>query len=85
MANNSALSKSAPLSTPQATFMQQCEAREWRKRYEAKAKELGRVKAQSWWIAVKDDILRIRGQAGLDTLINEMNQQREAPNDLRGN
>jgi hypothetical protein len=34
---------------------------------------------------VKDDILRIRGQAGLDTLINEMNQQRGAPNDLRGN
>jgi hypothetical protein len=73
MANNSALSKSTPLSTPQATFMQQCEAREWRKRYETKAKELGRVKAQSWWIAVKDDILRIRGQAGLDTLLREMN------------
>ena len=53
--------------------MQQCEAREWRKRYETKAKELGRVKAQSWWIAVKDDILRIRGQAGLDTLLREMN------------
>ncbi len=75
MANNSALSKSAPPSTPQATFMQQCEAREWRKRYEAKAKELGRVKAQSWWIAVKNDILRIRGQAGLDTLLREMNNE----------
>ncbi len=75
MANNSALSKSALPSTPQATFMQQCEAREWRKRYETKAKELGRVKAQSWWIAVKDDILRIRGQAGLDTLLREMNNE----------
>jgi hypothetical protein len=75
MANNSALSKSAQPSTPQATFMQQCEAREWRKRYETKAKELGRVKAQSWWIAVKDDILRIRGQAGLDTLLREMNDE----------
>jgi len=75
MANNSALSKSAPPSTPQATFMQQCEAREWRHRYETKAKELGRVKAQSWWIAVKNDILRIRGQAGLDTLLREMNDE----------
>jgi hypothetical protein len=75
MANNSTLSKSAQPSTPQATFMQQCEAREWRKRYETKAKELGRVKAQSWWIAVKNDILRIRGQAGLDTLLREMNDE----------
>ncbi len=75
MANNSALNKSALPSTPQATFMQQCEAREWRKRYETKAKELGRVKAQSWWIAVKDDILKIRGQAGLDTLLREMNNE----------
>ena len=75
MDKTSALSKSAPPSTPPATFMQQCEAREWRKRYEAKAKELGRVKAQSWWIAVKDDILRIRGQAGLDTLLREMNDE----------
>jgi hypothetical protein len=55
--------------------MQQCEAREWRKRYETKAKELGRVKAQSWWIAVKNDILKIRGQAGLDTLLREMNNE----------
>jgi hypothetical protein len=75
MDKTSALSKSAPPSTPQATFMQQCEAREWRKRYETKAKELGRVKAQSWWIAVKNDILRIRGQAGLDTLLREMNDE----------
>jgi len=75
MANNSALSKSTLPSTPPATFMQQCEAREWRKRYETKAKELGRVKAQSWWIAVKDDILKIRGQAGLDTLLREMNNE----------
>ena len=75
MDKTSALSKSAPPSTPPATFMQQCEAREWRRRYEAKAKELGRVKAQSWWIAVKDDILKIRGQAGLDTLLGEMNNE----------
>jgi hypothetical protein len=85
MDKTSALSKSAPPSTPPATFMQQCEAREWTSRYKAKTKELGRIKAQTWWIGVKDDILRIRGQAGLDTLINEMNRQREAPNDLRGN
>jgi hypothetical protein len=60
--------------------MIQCEAREWKKRYKAKIKQLGKVKAQSWWFQVKDDILRIRGQDGHDTLIAEMKRQQHDAN-----
>ncbi len=38
-----------------------------------KVKEIGKQNAQNWWAGVKADILRIRGQAGHDTLIAEMN------------
>lgn len=54
--------------------MTQCEALEWKQRYKAKIKQLGKVKAQSWWLQVKEDIIRIRGQATADTLIAEMNK-----------
>jgi len=72
---DSLLNKSAPPSTPLAIFMIQTEAREWKQRYKAKIKQLGKVKAQSWWFQVKEDIIRIRGQATADTLIAEMNRQ----------
>jgi hypothetical protein len=39
-----------------------------------KAKELGE---QAWWGSVKSDIKKRRGQAGLDTLIAEMERQRD--------
>jgi hypothetical protein len=68
------LSKSAQPCTPLATYMTQCEAREWKRRYAQKVKELGKVKAQSWWLQVKADIIRIRGQASADTLIAELNR-----------
>jgi len=68
------LNKSAPPSTPLAIYMTQCEAREWRSRYKAKINQLGKVKAQSWWLQVKDDILRIRGKDGLNILITELNR-----------
>ena len=57
--------------------MIQTEAREWKQRYKAKIKQLGKVKAQSWWFQVKEDIIRIRGQATADTLIAEMGKQRD--------
>ena len=79
---DSLLNKSAPPCTPLATYMTQCEAREWKSRYKAKIKQLGKVKAQSWWFQVKDDILRIRGQDGLNILINEMHRQQRDANTL---
>jgi hypothetical protein len=75
MANNSALNKSAQPYLQQVTYMNQCEAREWKSRYKAKVKEIGKQNAQNWWSGVKADILRIRGQAGADILIAEMNRQ----------
>jgi hypothetical protein len=72
---DSLLNKSAPPFTPLATYMIQCEAREWKSRYKQKIKQLGKVKAQTWWLQVKADILRIRGQDGLNILTDEMNRQ----------
>jgi hypothetical protein len=57
------------------SYMIECESREWKQRYAQKVKQLGKVKAQTWWLGVKDDIIRIRGQATADILINEMNKQ----------
>jgi hypothetical protein len=74
MAKDTALNKSAPPYMPLATYMIECEAREWKQRYAQKVQFLGRVKAQSWWFQVKEDIIRIRGQATADILINEMNR-----------
>jgi hypothetical protein len=72
---DSLLNKSAQPSMPLATYMTQCEASEWKRRHKDKVQQLGKVKAQSWWFQVKDDILRIRGQDGHDTLIAEMKRQ----------
>jgi hypothetical protein len=71
---NSLSKKSAPPSTPLVIYMTQCEAREWKRRHKDKVQQLGKVKAMSWWLQVKADILRIRGQDGLDTLIAELNR-----------
>jgi hypothetical protein len=38
-----------------------------------KVKEVGRQKARIWWEDVKADILKKRGQAGLDILTSGMN------------
>jgi hypothetical protein len=81
-AKNSHLSKSVQPSSQLVTYMIQCEAREWKGRYKAKVREIGKQNAQNWWAGVKADILRIRGQAGHDTLIAEMNRQRHDANPL---
>ena len=47
-----------------------------------KVKEIGKQNAQNWWAGVKADILRIRGQAGHDILITEMNRQQHDANSL---
>jgi hypothetical protein len=82
MDKNSVLNKSAPPFLPLVTYMTQCEAREWKERYKMKVKEIGKQNAQNWWAGVKADILRIRGQAGHDTLIAEMNRQQHDANSL---
>ncbi len=57
--------------------MKQCEAREWMKRYEKKAIELGSGSAQSWWQKVKNDIEKRRGTDAMNDLVNRMKKERE--------
>ena len=57
--------------------LRQTEARDWIRRYRLKAKQLGTLAAQAWWEGVKLTLKKRRGQAGLDTLIAEMERQRD--------
>lgn len=76
------LTKSAPHCSPQVTFMRECEAREWIRRYRDKVNQVGGPMAQHWWEVTKANIAKIRGQAGLDTLVAEMYRQRNDANSL---
>ena len=62
--------------------LSQTEAKEWLYRYRLKVKETGKQQAQAWWEGVKLGIKKRRGQAGLDTLIAEMQRQRHDDNRL---
>ena len=57
--------------------LRQTEARDWIRRYRLKVKETGKQQAQAWWEGVKLGIKKRRGQAGLDTLTQEMEKQRD--------
>ena len=57
--------------------LRQTEARDWIRRYRLKAKQFGKQKAQAWWLDVKMSLKKRRGQAGLDTLTQEMERQRD--------
>lgn len=57
--------------------LRQTEARDWIRRHRLKAKELGQQQTQLWWLDVKMSLKKRRGQAGLDTLIAEMERQRD--------
>ena len=62
--------------------LRKTEAQEWIRRYRLKAKETGKQQAQAWWEGVKEGIKKKRGQAGVDTLIAEMQRQRHDVNSL---
>jgi len=57
--------------------LRQSEARDWIRRHRLKAKELGQQQTQLWWLEVKMRLKKRRGQDGLDTLIAEMERQRD--------
>lgn len=57
--------------------LRQTEARDWIRRYRLKSKQFGQQKTQLWWLDVKMSLKKRRGQAGLDTLIAEMERQRD--------
>jgi len=56
--------------------LRQTEATEWLRRYEAIRTTTGQAAARNWWEEVKADIKKLRGRAGLNILIAEMNRQR---------
>jgi len=58
-------------------YMRQCEAREWLKRYRAKARENGALDAMNWWRKTVADIERIRGIDATIELRNLMNIERK--------
>lgn len=74
-AKNLALLTSTERLELQAT-LRQTEATEWLRRYEAIRTTTGQAAARNWWEAVKSDIRKRRGKAGLSILTNEMNRQR---------
>jgi len=57
--------------------LRQTEARDWIRRYRLKVKETGKQQAQAWWEGVKLGIKKRRGQGSVDTLIAEMERQRD--------
>lgn len=63
----------------QATLMhmKQCEAREWVRRYRAKASTDGAQAANQWWRLMIGDIERIRGLEAATELRHLMNLERK--------
>lgn len=59
-------------------WRRECEARDWIRRYKLLIKKRGRRAADAWWRQTKDDILQERGLARLNTLIADMNKERNA-------
>jgi hypothetical protein len=57
--------------------MKQCEAREWLKRYRAKASTDGAEQANQWWRKTIMDIERIRGLDAATELRHLMNLERK--------
>ena len=47
--------------SPEILQMRMMEAREWTRRYKAKASEDGAAQAKAWWLRTIADIERIRG------------------------
>jgi len=57
-------------------FMRQSEAREWKARFDKKAKELGRNEAIAWWKDTIREIEKKRGKTEANALIERITQLR---------
>jgi len=73
-AKNLALLTSTERSKMLETLLQ-TEAAEWKMRFAKKSIEIGTVRARSWWEDTKLELKKRRGQAGVNTLISEMNRK----------
>lgn len=65
----------SPYSSPATLeFMREAEAREWIKRYQEKAKEVGPNDARIWWDRTINHIRRLRGDDAAFDLRQRMNR-----------
>ena len=56
--------------------MKRCEAREWIRRYKAKAREIGPMQARGWWADVISDIEKKRGKKATTELLYWMSREK---------
>jgi len=63
-------------SNTQLEFMRQSEAREWKARFDKKAKELGRNEAIAWWKDTIREIEKKRGKTEANALVERITQLR---------
>ena len=59
-------------------WRQECEAREWLRRFNEQKKLRGVAKANQWWVMTIKDIERRRGIEAADTLRKNMNRIKDA-------
>jgi hypothetical protein len=62
------------ISPEELEFMQDCEAREWIKRYREKASTIGAIAASNWWQNHLEAMRRIRGESATLDLRQRMNK-----------
>jgi hypothetical protein len=71
-------SSNVSISQETVEHMKQCEARDWMRRRKIKIGEVGSENAQLWWVGVKNDIKKRRGDSGLVDLVRRMETERNA-------
>ena len=63
-------------SNTELEFMRQSEAREWKARFDKKAKECGRNEAIAWWRDTIKEIEKKRGKTEANALVERITQLR---------
>lgn len=66
------------ISPEEIEHMRNCEAREWIKRYKAKAKTIGSKAAFDWWQEQLTVMQKIRGESATLDLRRRMTEQQKA-------
>ena len=66
-----------PITPEMIEHMRDCEAREWIKRFRAKAKMSGYKEASNWWQEHLEVMRRIRGESAILDLRRRMTEQQK--------
>ena len=65
------------ISKEELEHMRNCEAREWIRRYKAKAKMIGLTATATWWHEQVTAMQKIRGESAILDLKRRMNEQQK--------